>query len=91
MDRNLKPNRLSIAHWNAGGIGNKIHEVPTFLQKYNVDILIVGETWFNKNSKSKMPGYKCFRRDREIAKKPLVEWPYMLKIAYHALKFQLIM
>ena len=69
MDRGLKPNSLSIVHWNAGGLGNKIHEVPTFLQKYNVDILTVGETWYNKSSKCKIPGYKCYRRDREVSKK----------------------
>ena len=69
MDRGLNPNSLSIVHWNAGGLGNKINEVPTFLQKYNVDILTVGETSYNKNSKSKIPGYKCYRRDRDVSKK----------------------
>lgn len=70
MDNNSSFSDIKIVHWNAYGLINKMHELPTFLQTYNIDVLLVGETWFTDDIKPKPPfGYKCYRKNRKNSKK----------------------
>lgn len=57
-------NKLRVAHWNANGLKSNIREVADFLERQNVDILLVNETKLKEKIKCKIPGFQCFRKDR---------------------------
>lgn len=51
-------------YWNAAGLHSKKHETMAFLQRENVDIMIIGETWLKANIQLKIPNYITYRSDR---------------------------
>ena len=50
-----KPLRISV--WNANGLCNHIQEIIPFIQRSNLDILLISETHFTSRSYVKIPNY----------------------------------
>jgi len=50
-------NPLRISVWNANGLCNHIQEIIPFLQRSNLDILLISETHFTSRSYVKIPNY----------------------------------
>lgn len=65
MKNNQINKQLNITLWNANGLQNKIHELPYFLHKFNVDILLINETKLLKHDNINIKGYKNYRKDGE--------------------------
>ncbi|CAG5092705.1 Similar to X-element\ORF2: Probable RNA-directed DNA polymerase from transposon X-element (Drosophila melanogaster) [Cotesia congregata] len=60
-----KSTKLKIRHWNANGLTQKIPELYEFIRQESIDIMLINETKFNKNSKlTKFLGYNFIRQDR---------------------------
>lgn len=58
---------LSLCHFNAQSLRNRIDELRYICEGSNVDLVCISETWFDKDTSSnvfKMHGYKLFRADR---------------------------
>lgn len=76
MERTAGPNRekkkfaikyLNIAHTNVRSLVPKIDEVNQTLQKYDLDVLCVSESWLSEPVQNRVlifPGYKIIRKDR---------------------------
>lgn len=60
----IKQEKLKTVYWNAAGLRIKKHEVMAFLQKENIDIMLIGETWLKANISFKIPNYAIYRTDR---------------------------
>ncbi len=56
----MKQHTLRIATWNANGLLQHLKEVEAFLILQNIDVLLVSETHFTKESYAKIPGYKLY-------------------------------
>lgn len=56
-------NNIKICSCNANGLKNRISELNNFLHCNNVDIMMINETRFNSQSKLKIRGYTCIRKD----------------------------
>lgn len=65
MGSNIEDHDLKIAHWNANGLKEKVGELKIFLQEHDIDVMLINETKFTGKSKFKIPGYECFRKDRQ--------------------------
>lgn len=61
---NPHPQSLSIVSWNANSVLNKRQEVPVFLQDYQIDILLLQETFLRPCHSWKIPNYSIYRTDR---------------------------
>lgn len=59
------PHSLQIVSWNANGVLNKQQEIPFFLQDYQVDVLLLQETFLRPCHSWKIPNYSIYRNDRE--------------------------
>lgn len=46
---------LRVAQWNANGIINHKHEIETFIQLNNIDILLISETHIYTSTQFKIP------------------------------------
>lgn len=57
--------KLIICSWNTDGLRNKIGELIVFLNKYNIDILLINETRYNETLKLKIKNYKTIRIDKD--------------------------
>ena len=55
---------LKIAQWNANGLQGKTEELKQFLREFNIDIMAINETKFCEKSKLYIPGFNCYRLDR---------------------------
>ncbi|KAG5669630.1 hypothetical protein PVAND_017515 [Polypedilum vanderplanki] len=55
---------LKTAIWNAHSVCNKINELSVFLNDYNIDLILLSETWTNVNSRVDIIGYNYYRVDR---------------------------
>lgn len=55
---------LSIITWNARGVKNKKDELFAFLNRENVDICLLTESWLNSSLSIKNNNYFCYRCDR---------------------------
>lgn len=53
-------NYLRIATWNANGLVNKIHELEVFLREEKIDICLISETHFTKQSYVRVKGYTTY-------------------------------
>lgn len=56
---------LKIIFWNCRSIRNKFMELFDFLERENIDICLLSETWLKNNNKLFSPNYSCIRVDRE--------------------------
>lgn len=53
-------NKLKIATWNANGLQKHISELGIYLKNENIDICLISETHFTKQSYVKIPHYLCY-------------------------------
>lgn len=53
-------NELKIATWNANGLQKHISELGIYLKNENIDICLISETHFTKQSYVKIPHYLCY-------------------------------
>lgn len=56
-------NKLTIVHWNANGIANKLNELHAFIQNTKTNIILLNETHLLPSSKLKIPNYYTYRND----------------------------
>ena len=49
-----------IAIWNANGLCQHTQEINSFLQTFQLDILLVSETHFTERSHMKIPNYNIY-------------------------------
>ncbi len=61
-----QPVNLTVAQWNAEGLGKKKPELQQFLRSNDIDVICIQETHFNEDSHPLffMRGYEAFRQDR---------------------------
>lgn len=57
-------NNIKITSWNARSIRSKKLELFHFLEKHNVDICLISETWLNNNFSLRNNNYYSYRYDR---------------------------
>lgn len=56
---------LNTAHVNIRGFNsNKKYELANFLDKYNIHIFAITETWLKPGNRCRIPQYQVFRKDR---------------------------
>ena len=60
-------NKLKISHWNANGIKSKLTELKYYIQKHNIDVMLINETKIENKKECNVNGYKCFRKDHNVA------------------------
>ena len=53
---------LKILQWNSRSINNKLDELKSIANKY--DIILISETWLNPEKTIKLPNYNIIRKDR---------------------------
>lgn len=51
---------LSIATWNANGLLQHLSELETFLRNERIDICLISETHFTKQSYVKIRHFSCY-------------------------------
>jgi hypothetical protein len=61
-------NTISCAYFNARSINNKLHYLHNLLENCNLDIILITETWLNKNTPDSLllngKNFKIYRNDR---------------------------
>jgi exonuclease III len=50
--------------WNAQSVRNKTLELSRFVEKNDIDILLLSETWLNEKTTFFLPSFDCYRVDR---------------------------
>ena len=60
---------LNIMFWNCQGIRPKRKELQLYLTENSIDIIALNETFLNKKSTFKVPGYDTIRKDRSTGVK----------------------
>ena len=68
MDNQEKHGFLSIVHWNANSLRNKIEEFKNFVNKFSPDIIVINETKCNNYTAYKflqIINYKLIHKERE--------------------------
>ena len=58
-----KSKTIKITYWNANGLRHKIGELIHYIDKHNVDIIIISETRLDENIKLKFKKFKTYRQD----------------------------
>lgn len=58
------PQTLRVVNWNSRSVANKKMEFFDFLDRFNIDVGIVTETWLRPTSSIFHPTYNCVRFDR---------------------------
>lgn len=53
-----------LIQWNSRSIRNKKQDIIHLINHYHPSILAVQETWLMPGSRFRVPGYACFRDDR---------------------------
>jgi hypothetical protein len=66
MDKHQKAKQLRILQWNVNGIGNKSEELLNILSENTIDVALLQESWLNSSKNLFTPGFKQFRRDRQV-------------------------
>ncbi|GJQ79316.1 hypothetical protein Trydic_g16183 [Trypoxylus dichotomus] len=64
--RKLQP--LQIAFWNANGLTTKKTELEEFVQRHQLDAVIIGETHLRASNRISLPNFRVYRTDREGAR-----------------------
>lgn len=57
--------QLRIIQWNANSVQNKRAELNEFLNRMEVDIVAISETFLDNNSTLHLRGFKTYRSDRD--------------------------
>ena len=66
-NRSKKPkikSDLKIFQWNARSIKNKITDLKSISEKY--DIILISETWLNQEKNVTLPNFNLVRKDRQL-------------------------
>uniref|UniRef100_A0A182PWS2 Endo/exonuclease/phosphatase domain-containing protein n=1 Tax=Anopheles epiroticus TaxID=199890 RepID=A0A182PWS2_9DIPT len=61
--------KLKVSYWNANGIANKKMDVIYFLNRYDIDVLLVVETFLKPVHTFSIAQYKVYRVDRVVGPK----------------------
>lgn len=56
---------LKICTWNAQSVNNKKLELENFLNKYDIDIILISETFLKPAKSFFIQNYICYRKDRD--------------------------
>lgn len=56
---------FNIASWNANSLTNKKHELEDFLINFDIDIMLINETWLRQGNIFKIANYYTYRDDRQ--------------------------
>jgi exonuclease III len=65
--RNKKPlTRLRILSWNWNSIANKTVHLHLLTSQYSPDLVFLSETHLTPSKSLFLPGYRTYRRDREL-------------------------
>lgn len=51
---------IRIASWNANGLPNHKYELLTFINTYNIDIMLISETHFTEKTVFQLPKFKTY-------------------------------
>ncbi|GJQ88801.1 hypothetical protein Trydic_g13294 [Trypoxylus dichotomus] len=68
LARPRKPQPLQIAFWNANGLTTKKTELEQFVQRYQLDVVLIGETHLRASNRLTLPNFRVYRADREDAR-----------------------
>ena len=60
---------LKVMQWNAEGLMRKNTELEHIMNKENIDICCIQETYLQKDKTFMIRGYQCFRSDRGADRK----------------------
>lgn len=66
-DRPRHPKGFTVAHLNARSLKHKVDEICILLDRHNLDILSISETWLHPAVEDiclKIPGFSSYRYDR---------------------------
>ncbi|GJQ79034.1 hypothetical protein Trydic_g8736 [Trypoxylus dichotomus] len=63
-----RPQSLTAAFWNANGLSNKKTELEEFIQRHQMDVLLIGETHLRANDRLSLRNFRVYRTDREGAR-----------------------
>lgn len=55
---------IRVMNWNSRSIRNKEGEFFEFIEKHEIDVAVVTETWLQPNISIYHPNYSCVRLDR---------------------------
>lgn len=58
------PAQLKVSFWNCQGVQNKKLELQKFLEEYNIDVMLLSETFLKPGSRLAIANYKTYRNDR---------------------------
>lgn len=65
---NNKMQKLKIATWNGRGITRKASEIEYFLNSYNIEVMLIQETWLKEKTPFELQNYQVYREYRKIGK-----------------------
>ena len=62
---------LRCVYFNARSVVNKVDELRAWIATWKCDVVAITETWMTQGQDwiLQVPGFKCFRRDREGGKR----------------------
>ncbi|GJQ71859.1 hypothetical protein Trydic_g14255 [Trypoxylus dichotomus] len=66
--RPRKPQSLQIALWNANGLTTKKTELEKFVQRHQLDAILIGEIHLRASNRLILPNFRVYRADREDAR-----------------------
>lgn len=55
---------LTICHWNASGLKNRVGTLINFIQTHRVDILLISETHLTATDRIRIQNFTIYRKDR---------------------------
>lgn len=56
---------LKILSWNCQSIRKKVSELHDYINKADIDIVTLSETWISNNQALNLQNYTIYRRDRQ--------------------------
>ena len=64
MSNSARNKIIKICSWNCNGIKNRIGSLTDFLNRRDIDIMLLNDTRLAVTDKLKVSGYKAYRTDR---------------------------
>ena len=64
-EKNNSIKNINIVHWNCRSVKEKENELPHLMNKYEIDILCLNETFLENSSRFKLPGYNLISKPRQ--------------------------
>lgn len=87
MVNNISTGEIRVATWNADGNVNRKNELEVFLEKHDICILLVNETFLKPQITFKLKGFHSVRKDRQAARGGGVAVFYRSSLAVTKLEF----